>query len=79
LSYAAVGQRLRQTNTYSTIVERKLIATNIKRLDATSIPSTANRGKAGAWFFQGGGGVGYKSLVNLETLLKRGIIKEITP
>jgi hypothetical protein len=42
-------------------------------------PFEVQSGKVGAWFHQPGGGEAYKSPVQLETLLKRGIIKEISP
>jgi RHS repeat-associated protein len=42
-------------------------------------PFEVQSGKVGAWFHQPGGGMQYQSPVKLETLLKRGIVKEITP
>ena len=42
-------------------------------------PFEVQSGKAGPWFYQPGGGMQYQSPVKLETLLERGIIKEVTP
>jgi RHS repeat-associated protein len=42
-------------------------------------PFEVQSGKVGTWFYQPGGGTAYQSPVKLETLLKRGIIKEVTP
>ena len=41
-------------------------------------PFEVQSGQLRPWFYQAGGGIGYKTPVNLETLLKHGIIKEIT-
>jgi hypothetical protein len=42
-------------------------------------PFEVQSGKVAGWFHQAGGGMAYQSPVQLETLLKRGIIKEISP
>jgi hypothetical protein len=42
-------------------------------------PFEVQSGKVGHWFYQPGGGMQYQSPIKLETLLKRGIIKEVTP
>ena len=42
-------------------------------------PFEVESGTVAPWFNQPGGGLQYRTPVNLDTLLKRGIIKEVTP
>jgi hypothetical protein len=42
-------------------------------------PFEVQSGTVAPWFNQPGGGLQYRSPVQLEILLKRGIIKEVTP
>jgi hypothetical protein len=42
-------------------------------------PFEVDSGEIAPWFNQPGGGLQYRTPVNLDTLLKRGIIQEITP
>ena len=42
-------------------------------------PFEVDSGEVAPWFNQPGGGLQYRTPVNLNTLLKRGIIQEITP
>ena len=42
-------------------------------------PFEVESGTVAPWFNQPGGGLQYRTPVNLDVLLKRGIIKEVTP